>query len=177
MTTGQIIVHSTTKWRHFSKKSCCSSLISLVTMLHTQEKPASSIYTADNQGSLQVQLTSRPWLDLTRGRAWVSLQCRLAIREGTLVLSHRHMWLGGQLLSSPPLSPQCCHRVPIRCWVYSERAISQGLESDSNHRPSARDACAIIWSDYSHLLQCSRPSADTFVTFSWLQYQTFPSTS
>ena len=53
------------------------------------------------------------------------------------------MRYGGQFLSSPPLSPQCYHQVPICCWVNSERAFSQGIESDSNRRPSAREACAL----------------------------------
>ena len=34
----------------------------------------------------------------------------------------------GQFLSSPPLSPQRFHRVPICCWVDSERASNQWLE-------------------------------------------------
>ena len=38
----------------------------------------------------------------------------------------------------------CCHRVPIRCWVNSERAFSQDLESGSNRRPSAWESCAQI---------------------------------
>ena len=44
--------------------------------------------------------------------------------ERTLVLSHRLFEVGCQFLSSPPLSPQCFHRVPIRCWVDSERAFN-----------------------------------------------------
>ena len=43
----------------------------------------------------------------------------------------------------PPLSLQCCHQVPTCCWVSSERAFSQGIELDSNRRPSVRGACAI----------------------------------
>jgi len=31
----------------------------------------------------------------------------------------------------------------ICCWVNSERAFSQGIESGSNRRPSAREACAV----------------------------------
>ena len=52
---------------------------------------------------------------------------RECLLESTPVLSHWHR----RFLSSPPLSPQCCHQVPIRCWVSSERALSQGIESDS----------------------------------------------
>ena len=58
--------------------------------------------------------------------------------ESTLMLSHRRVRWGGQFLSSAPLSPQCSHWVPICCWVKSERAFSQGIESGSNRRPSAR---------------------------------------
>ena len=32
----------------------------------------------------------------------------------------------------------CCHQIPICCWVNSERAFSQGIESDSNRRPTFR---------------------------------------
>ena len=39
--------------------------------------------------------------------------------------------------------PQCCHRVPVCCLVNSEGAFSQGIESDSNRRPSAREACTL----------------------------------
>ena len=35
---------------------------------------------------------------------------------------------GSQALSSPPLSPQCFHQVPIRCWVGIERASNYWLE-------------------------------------------------
>jgi len=59
------------------------------------------------------------------------------------MLSHRHVRWGGQFLSSPPLSPQCCHQVPIYWWVGSGRAFNQGIESGSNRRPSAREACAL----------------------------------
>ena len=51
--------------------------------------------------------------------------------------------LGWPVPSSPLLSPQCCHQVPICCWVNSERASSQGIESDSSRRPSAREARAL----------------------------------
>ena len=59
------------------------------------------------------------------------------------MLSHQHVGWGGQFLSLPPLSPQCSHWVPICCWVNSERAFSQGIESGSNRRPSALEACAL----------------------------------
>ena len=59
------------------------------------------------------------------------------------MLSHRHVRKGGQFLSSPPLSLQCCHQVPICCWVNSERAFNQGIESGSNRRPSAWEACGL----------------------------------
>ena len=42
-----------------------------------------------------------------------------------------------------PLSLQCCHRVPICCWMNSEQAFSQGIESDSKRRPFSREACAL----------------------------------
>ena len=51
--------------------------------------------------------------------------------------------VGWPVFSSPPLSPQCYHKVPICCWVNSERELSQGIESDSSRRPSAREACAL----------------------------------
>ena len=50
--------------------------------------------------------------------------------ERTPILSHRHMRQDSQFLSSPPLSSQRCQQVPIRCWVNSDRALRQGLESD-----------------------------------------------
>ena len=67
------------------------------------------------------------------------------VRRGvrTLILSHRHARKGGQLLSSPPLSPQFCHQVPIRCWVNSEQALSQGRESGSNRKPSTQESWAL----------------------------------
>ena len=49
----------------------------------------------------------------------------------TLILGHRHMTYGGQLRSSPPLSLKRFHYASIRCWVNSERAFSEGVESGS----------------------------------------------
>ena len=59
------------------------------------------------------------------------------------MLSSRHVRWGGLFLSSPPLSPQCSHWVPICCWLNSEWAFSQGIESGSSRKLSAWEAYAL----------------------------------
>ena len=55
-----------------------------------------------------------------------SVRWGVPVRE-TLVLSHRLCEVGWPVPSSPPLSLQCFHQVPICCWVDSERVFNHWL--------------------------------------------------